>query len=334
MMILSVIIPVYNAEKWLRRCLDSLLSQGLTEDEMEVICVNDGSTDGSLEVLHEYERRYYCVKVLSKDNGGSASARNAGLDVAKGYVITFCDADDYVIPNAYSYLLKEHWNDEVDVLKYDAMILDRYVQKEWKESNNVEGSVVFCGSGIDFYAQSMQYFVWHYLYRRSFIEEHNLRFRPLTLCDDSAFCLDVFMQDPRTKHVTSNVYRYTIAEGQLTRKRDECTMRRIVDSYLILLSNLKDYASLNPMISERLCEYQCQQMTPCMSRMLSASMNRDEFVNVKKRLKALNIYPLRGSGLVRACINFVLFDYTVYVVACILYRHFFLPCITPYLRRN
>lgn len=96
---LSIIIPVYKAEAYLRRCLDSIL-RGAPVNDIEVIVVNDGSPDNSLDILREYENRYPCVHVIDKPNGGVSSARNAGLDAATGEYVMFVDADDAVDSDA------------------------------------------------------------------------------------------------------------------------------------------------------------------------------------------------------------------------------------------
>ncbi len=90
----SVIIPVYNAEKTLRRCVDSLLSQ--KREDVEIILINDGSTDNGREICEQYEKEYQQVIFVDKENGGVSTARNAGLDVASGEYITFVDSDDWV----------------------------------------------------------------------------------------------------------------------------------------------------------------------------------------------------------------------------------------------
>lgn len=317
--LLSIIIPVYNAQDYLPRCLDSLLAQGLDETAYEIVCVNDGSTDGSLAILETYGSEHSCVKVVSQENAGCPVARNRGMEEACGQVITFCDADDYVIPNAYSYLLDNFWHDDVDVIKFDSITMDRYVQKEWKETNDVAGDVMYKGCGKDFYAQSMQYFVWSNLYRRSFLEEHSVRFRDLSLGEDTAFCLDLFMYDPRTVYVNSNIYRYTISEGQITGRREKGAMRRIVDGYLVLLSMLEMYSVEYPELSGRLHCYQRQQLVPCMSRVLSADYNAKEYSVIVNRLKELSLPT---------------YSYVIYKPTSFLYRKLFVPYVLPRLRRN
>ena len=101
---LSIIVPVYNSDKYLKECLDSLINQ--TYEDIEVICVNDGSTDNSLQILEEYFRKDNRIKIINKENGGVSSARNAGLKIASGEFITFVDDDDYLDFNAYEETLK------------------------------------------------------------------------------------------------------------------------------------------------------------------------------------------------------------------------------------
>ena len=111
--IVSVLIPVYNVEKYLKKCLDSVVNQTLTD--IEIICVNDGSTDGSLKILEEYRSIDSRIKIINKANGGLPSARNAGLNAAKGRYVGFVDSDDYIEPNMFEKLVDvaEHEESEV-----------------------------------------------------------------------------------------------------------------------------------------------------------------------------------------------------------------------------
>ena len=94
--LISVIIPVYNVEAYLPRCLDSVIQN--TYRNLEIICVDDGSTDGSPEILRDYAQRDARITVITKENGGVSSARNAGLDRATGEFVAFIDSDDFVHP--------------------------------------------------------------------------------------------------------------------------------------------------------------------------------------------------------------------------------------------
>lgn len=110
---LSVIIPVYNGAEYIARCFDSILAQLYTN--IEIICVNDGSTDNSLEICDEYVRRDKRFLVFNKERGGVASARKYGLQYATGDYITFVDSDDWIVPEMYEVLMEYATND-VDVV--------------------------------------------------------------------------------------------------------------------------------------------------------------------------------------------------------------------------
>lgn len=101
--LISVIVPVYNVEKYLHRCVDSILNQ--TYENLEILLVDDGSTDGSGAICDEYAQRDSRVRVIHKENGGLSSARNAGIDAAKGEYLAFVDSDDWIEPETYAYLL-------------------------------------------------------------------------------------------------------------------------------------------------------------------------------------------------------------------------------------
>ena len=114
----SVIVPVYNTGKYVGQCLDSILSQ--TMQNIEVICVNDGSTDDSLCIISQYARRDSRVKVISQANQGQSVARNAGLRVACGEYIYFCDSDDYISQDMIEYLYNTAKNKDLDMVLFNA----------------------------------------------------------------------------------------------------------------------------------------------------------------------------------------------------------------------
>ena len=117
---ISVVVPVYNAAKYLPRCLDSVLTQDYSN--LEIICVNDGSTDESLSVLQVYAQKDERVKVLSQFNQGAAAARNKGIKNASGDYISFIDADDFVAQGLYSYLVQNLQNDLVDIFMFNGVV--------------------------------------------------------------------------------------------------------------------------------------------------------------------------------------------------------------------
>ena len=105
-MIISVIIPIYNVKSYIKECLDSLINQDINKDLYEIICIDDGSTDGSGKILDEFSVDYPNIRVVHKANGGVSSARNEGIKIAKGEYIWFVDGDDIVIHNTFSGIIE------------------------------------------------------------------------------------------------------------------------------------------------------------------------------------------------------------------------------------
>lgn len=126
--ILSIIVPVYNTEKYLETCLESLLSQDIDKSMYEIICINDGSTDGSLAILQEYAKQYDNIVLIDKENEGVSIARNVGLEKAKGDYVWFIDADDWVARECFGVIKQEieKYNPSVVQIGFD------WIKAEWR----------------------------------------------------------------------------------------------------------------------------------------------------------------------------------------------------------
>ena len=187
-MLFSVIIPIYNAEKTLRRCLDSLLSQA--KGRAELILVNDGSSDGSEQICLEYGRSWPEIRYIAKKNGGVSSARNAGIDAASGEFVTFVDSDDYVSPDYFS-VLSTH--PESDFLFFSAE-----TEKNGIRTDRITGSSLAASSD---YPGFIRAFIclrngspWNKRFRRSVMQAGAVRFpTDLHMGEDFVFCLRYLM---------------------------------------------------------------------------------------------------------------------------------------------
>lgn len=168
---ISVIIPVYNVEPYLRECLDSVVNQ--TFRDLEIICVNDGSTDGSAAILDEYAAKDSRIQIVTKENGGLNSARNAGLDIATGEYFAIVDSDDWLDVTAYEKAYARAKASDADMTFFGFKLIDFPVQKEislpnCKESVNQTEKIqwVFNNTSV----------CWCYLWKTRFVKESNLRF--------------------------------------------------------------------------------------------------------------------------------------------------------------
>lgn len=184
-LMLSIIVPIYNASKYLNRCIDSILNQGLDENDYEIILINDGSTDNSLSICNRYvDTKPSIIKVIDKLNEGVAAARNCGINHALGKYIYFIDADDYLIPNGLNYIITSFLDDSIDILSFRALTLDKNTKRTFVEDNNIEGKICKECTGKEFLYRSVQAFVFTSLYKRSFLQEHYLFFERISIGED------------------------------------------------------------------------------------------------------------------------------------------------------
>ncbi len=125
--LISIIIPVYNVERYLRECIDSIIAQ--TYKNLEIILVDDGSSDKSGEICDEYSKKDSRIKVIHKKNGGLSDARNVALDIAKGDYIGFIDSDDYIEKDMFQilYNLAEEYNAEISSISFYKMLENKVI---------------------------------------------------------------------------------------------------------------------------------------------------------------------------------------------------------------
>ncbi|MDR1698369.1 MAG: glycosyltransferase [Prevotellaceae bacterium] len=210
----SIIIPVYNVEKYLEQCLNSVLNQTFTD--YEVICVNDGSTDESLTILRRYEKRYQHLKVIDTKNGGTASARNIGLENATGEYIWFVDSDDWVEKNSLQIFDAQLRNKQLDVLCFNGKLI--YEEDKRTEFDEIQQENFT--SGWEYYNKyAIQGQKFHFVcvvlrvFRREFLMGHNLFFDKNVSFEDNLWIPQVFYYAKNVEVIADYLYFYLIREG-------------------------------------------------------------------------------------------------------------------------
>lgn len=244
LMKLSVIVPVYNVEKNLPRCLDSFLWQGMEAGEWEVICVNDGSPDNCGAILAEYEAKHPCVfKVITQENLGLCVARNTGMQIAKGEWIAFVDSDDYLVDNGYRYLIDHYCSPEVDVVAFENHYL--YTDGVDRKFADVplEGKILYEGDGVEGQNQFEMPHVWSKLYRRTFLQENDIKFMDIYL-EDLLFNFQVFRCQPHLIYTDCKAYGYEKNNGgSLMRQAKKGIVLKQLNGLLFGVEYMNDYLS-------------------------------------------------------------------------------------------
>ena len=238
---ISVIIPVYNTEKYLKKCLDSIINQTLKS--LEIICIDDCSTDNSLNILKEYQLKDNRIKIIEqKENKGQGVARNLGLNIAEGEYIMFLDPDDWLELNALEILYKKLKETNADIIHFNyieeneklkssnyknaaKIIKKRFGIKAKKESfyslKNSDGSFL--------YKFEMQ--VWDKIYKKDFILKNNINFAPNKHGEDHLFTIGYLISADKIYYVDEYFYHYT--------KRNNSERDKITDENFCVFENLK-----------------------------------------------------------------------------------------------
>lgn len=210
---LSVIVPIYNVEKYLRECIDSILSQNI--EGMEIILVDDGSLDGCEKICDEYAEKDSRVIVIHKENGGASAARNAGLDIARGIYITFVDSDDYLLPNTYRPNLDYmEGHPEVDCLQFPTFYDERIVYTRKYKRHNKDRTFVGNEVFLNWWSgKIINHFVWNKIFKREMWD--GLRFESGAYIEDSMIVPQLAQRCQRLHLSTDGGYFYRYNEGSI-----------------------------------------------------------------------------------------------------------------------
>lgn len=237
---ISIIIPVYNVEKYLRECLDSIIQQGF--QEYEIICVNDASPDNSEKILLEYAAQYAQIKVLNhSENRGLSAARNTGLMSAGGKYVLFVDSDDMIAQGMLQDLYYTAEQQHTDMVGFDIVFLceDRDYRNKFLnriKSQRIDGvysgKELFCKLAFEGHMKNAacQWFI-----KREFLKEYHIKFYEGILHEDELFSFLCFMNAQRVMYIEKDYYVYRQRNGSIMATKD---YRRAESLFVILIQIL------------------------------------------------------------------------------------------------
>ena len=233
----SFIIPVYNVEQYLRDCLNSVVAQ--TYPDYELICVNDGSTDGSLAILEEFQKTHTQVIVISQQNRGLSGARNAGIQAAKGDYIFFLDGDDWIEPNTLEVLAQSQSGEDLVCFNGRRVFEDGTTEEP---DSGIEETQLTGWEYYNKYALVSRKF--HFvcsvlrLYRREYLLQNNLFFEEGIYHEDNLFTPLACYYAQTVKVIPDCLYIYRIREGSITQRTtiQNANYKRIIDT--VTVSNI------------------------------------------------------------------------------------------------
>lgn len=220
----SIIVPVYNVEKYLQKCVDSLLCQDGSFSEMEIILVDDGSSDQSGRMCDAYAERHECIKALHKKNGGLSSARNYGIDRAAGEYVIFVDSDDYMESCALRVLDETlEKNGRTDVIVYNGTEESPGAEKKLRSMETGSGSFPDGRSYLleQYRNQTMNVEAWLHMYRKEFLDRNHLRFKEGILHEDVEFTPRALLSAKKVVLIPDGLYHYVVRENSISTQKDK-----------------------------------------------------------------------------------------------------------------
>ena len=243
---ISVIIPVHNTESFLNECLDSVINQTLTN--IEIICINDGSTDNSLKILEEYADRDNRIKIISQENKGGGAARNAGLVIAKGEYLAFLDSDDFFNTQALQKAYAKIVADNADIVVFNCKVYynssKRYVNAPWVFMKKYfPKAIPFSYHDVPDYILNMfSSTVWNKLYKKEMIKQYDIIFQESMRTNDLYFS---YLALIHAKCITTLDEALVYYRKDVSNSSQSTNHETPLDFYFALISVKKELDRLN-----------------------------------------------------------------------------------------
>ena len=291
---LSFIVPVYNVETYLEKCVESLLHQHIPIDESEIILIDDGSKDGSGLICDRLAATNQNIIVIHQSNKGLSEARNAGMKVARGKCIQFVDSDDYLEENVLLGVLETMEEKDLDILRFQVrqVFENKEPSSAQFEFSSTETQQVI--TGARYLQEHMGYacYACQFIFRTSFLLENSLWFKPGIIFEDTEWTPRVLDLAKRVSSINVLVYDYLVREGSITRGSAE----KKTDGQLLLVSEMKK--QLNTVQEKQWHRGMIAHLVVTIISTVATELyyKREEIIS---QLKEMNVFPLSTYHLSR-----------------------------------
>lgn len=238
----SVVIPVYNVEEYLSACLDSVLNQ--TYRDIEIVCVDDGSSDGSLEILKKYEKLDNRIIVISQPNKGVSSARNVALDCLSGKYVVFCDSDDTFEPDLIEKSVCEIKKNDDDIVIFGMNIIKNNIKKVRHDIKILEENS-FYSDDLEV-IMSLSHNVCNKMFKTEFLKKHSIKFiENIKTIEDGIFCVMCVLNKAKIRLLPFALYNYVVDRENSATNNKQNVVKNDIQAFFAfehtgMLNNLDD----------------------------------------------------------------------------------------------
>lgn len=314
----SVIVPVYNAGKYLKRCLDSLTGQTLKD--IEIICVNDGSDDNSPDILRSYAAHDERIKIISFEKMGPGGCRNAAVDAAEGEYVCFVDADDFIDLDACETAYGKIKAENAEVLSFNALEISKTgIRRIIYFGGRSEKTINWKDLNENIF--SSPFHSWHFLFKRDFLRANAVYFADVYWCEDVPFVLLSLLAAKKIVLLPDCFYHYCRNESSLVCAGGDTRLSVLyVVSWLkYLFAQKKEYAPLQKSLYDWVCIHSCfaynslnETSRHHFCRKLKETVDAKTFLKIKKRCSTVKIVKTFGLPLIKT----VRFDNVLRILFC------------------
>ena len=287
---LSVIIPMYNVEKYIHKCIYSVVQNNLKSDDFEIIIVDDESPDNSLSIATEIANEFDNITIISQKNKGLGGARNTGIQNAKGKYVLFLDSDDFYTPNSLETILKIAFDNELEILEFGAIVVDSTNKIISTVAISTENKIF---DGI-YYWQNFNSInsACNKLYLKEFLISNSILFKEKIYAEDYEFntrALYFAKKVMATEYIVAN---FLTSTNSITRNKTDITKEKYRRDLISILEHIKKFESNNPTDTTFFKERLSLLNVDLFLLMLKNNFSFKEISKTKKELKEKNIFHL------------------------------------------
>jgi len=335
---LSIIVPVYNVEKYIRPCMKSIFQQGLNEDCFEVIIVNDGTEDHSMEVIQDIIDQHKNIIVINQENQGLSVARNVGMATAKGQYILMIDSDDLLIENSLKPLLELALESQMDVV-----VADFYEMTNAEINSTIIDLPNFADIKIEKKTGEQMFFdflrihnytVWRSLYRNEFLRKHKITFYPGIYCQDKPFTHEIYLKAKTCIRASWPIYIYRRHPQGITYAMSEKLAKdccKVIEIMWDMASNM----DLSPKIREKMFDHTFNAFTVLSNRLIHDYKSINKSAEIIHYLNSIAPHLNFKHG-IKQKIYTLLFKKSPLTYICLryIYSYIWEDRINPFLRHH
>lgn len=297
---LSIVIPLYNKELYIGRCLDSLLNQDVSSSEYEIIIINDGSTDTSGEIAQNYVDSYENIYLRNQQNVGLSATRNNGLEIAKGDYIYFLDADDYLAHNVLNDLLEIANKNQLEILGFRTKeTQDGHLNKSL--TNNFKEEPVKVQDGLTFISDyGYRNEVWWYMVKKKFLLETGIKFVEGRYIEDSIFTSNLFVKANKIAKTNKDVHRFVKVKNSIQTSTNNAHMLKFIHDLVYAIEELdvliKNLDSSHKYYNDAIKSFKRKQQSYAFTLFIKAFrcdlISTNELDQILNKLNKLEVYPI------------------------------------------